>query len=103
MSTLYRNAHIVTMDDAGTEHADGWLLVADGLVEAAGGGAPPEADAAVDLNGAVVTPGLVNTHHHLYQTLTRNLATADGLELFDWLTMLYPIWARLTPDAAQMG
>jgi len=97
MSTLYRNAHIVTMDDAGTEHADGWLLAADGLVEAAGGGAPPEADATVDLNGAVVTPGLVNTHHHLYQTLTR--ARAQEATLFEWLAELYPVWAGIDAES----
>ncbi|HKB93583.1 MAG TPA: 8-oxoguanine deaminase [Gaiellaceae bacterium] len=97
MSTLYRNAHIVTMDDAGTEHADGWLLAADGLVEAAGGGAPPEADATVDLKGAVVTPGLVNTHHHLYQTLTR--ARAQEATLFEWLAELYPVWAGIDAES----
>jgi len=57
-------------------------------------------DRELDASGCVVLPGLVNTHHHLYQTLTRNLATADGLGLFDWLKTLYPIWAELTPEAA---
>ena len=60
-------------------------------------------DRVLDASGCVVLPGLVNTHHHLYQTLTRNLATADGLGLFDWLQTLYPIWARLTPEAAQVS
>lgn len=59
-----------------------------------------EFDRVLDASGCVVLPGLVNTHHHLYQTLTRNLATADGLGLFDWLKRLYPIWAGLTPEAA---
>src|SRR5262249_31717239 len=71
VSLLLAGAHVVTMDDAGTEHDDGWVLVEDGLVAGAGGGAPPEADERIDLGGAVLTPGLVNTHHHLYQTLTR--------------------------------
>jgi cytosine/adenosine deaminase-related metal-dependent hydrolase len=68
---LFRNAYVVVMDDAGTEHEDGWVLVEDGVVAATGGGAEPRTDERVDLAGAVVTPGLVNTHHHLYQTLTR--------------------------------
>jgi len=94
---LYRNAYLVTMDDAGTEHDDGWLLVRDGLIEAVGHGEPPEAAASVDLGGAVVTPGLVNTHHHLYQTLTR--ARAQEGTLFEWLTELYPVWAGIDEEA----
>ena len=94
---LYRNAYVVTMDDAGTEHDGGWLLVRDGLIEAAGGGNPPEAETSVDLGGAVVTPGLVNTHHHLYQTLTR--ARAQEGTLFEWLTELYPVWAGIDEEA----
>jgi 8-oxoguanine deaminase len=97
MTTLYRNAWVVTMDDAGTEHRDGWLLVADGFLEAVGGGAPPEAGETVDLGGALVTPGLVNTHHHLYQTLTR--ARAQEANLFTWLKTLYPVWAEVDAES----
>jgi cytosine/adenosine deaminase-related metal-dependent hydrolase len=97
MTTLLHGAHVVTMDDAGTEHEDGWVLVGDGVVEAVGSGAPLEADERMDLGGALVTPGLVNTHHHLYQTLTR--AHAQQADLFTWLKTLYPIWARLDGEA----
>ena len=97
MSTLFHGAWVVTMDDAGSEFPDGWLLVADGLVEGAGGGAPPAADERVDLGGAVVTPGLVNTHHHLYQTLTR--ARAQQSDLFAWLRELYPVWSGIDAEA----
>src|SRR5213083_2803349 len=96
MTLLLSRAHVVTMDDAGSEHEDGWVLVADGRVEAVGGGAPPAADERVDLRGAVVTPGLVNTHHHLYQTLTR--ARAQQADLFTWLRTLYPTWARIDDE-----
>jgi cytosine/adenosine deaminase-related metal-dependent hydrolase len=92
---VYRNAHVVTMDDAGTEHPDGWLRVDDGLVAEVGGGTPPQGES-VDLGGAVVTPGLVNTHHHLYQTLTR--ARAQEADLFTWLQTLYPTWARIDEE-----
>jgi len=94
---LLTRAHIVTMDDAGSEHPDGWILVSGGRVEAVGGGAPPGADERVDLGGAVVTPGLVNTHHHLYQTLTR--ARAQEADLFTWLKTLYPVWAGIDEES----
>jgi cytosine/adenosine deaminase-related metal-dependent hydrolase len=97
VTTLYTSAHVVTMDDAGTEIPDGWLLVEDGLVVAVGGAASPEAQSRVDLGGSLVTPGLVNTHHHLYQTLTR--AHATEADLFSWLRALYPIWARIDAEA----
>jgi cytosine/adenosine deaminase-related metal-dependent hydrolase len=90
---LLTGAHVVTMDDDGTEHPDGWVLISDGRVASVGGGAPPTADERVDLGGAVVTPGLVNTHHHLYQTLTR--ARAQEATLFEWLQALYPVWAGI--------
>jgi cytosine/adenosine deaminase-related metal-dependent hydrolase len=95
--TLFDGGWIVTMDGAGSELPDGWLLVAEGRVEAVGDGDPPAADERVDLRGAVVTPGLVNAHHHLYQTLTR--ARAQEADLFSWLRALYPLWARLDAEA----
>ena len=94
---LLRGAHVVTMDDAGSEHPDGWVLVRDGLIAAVGGGAEPEREDRLDLGGALVTPGLVNTHHHLYQTLTR--ARAQDSTLFEWLVELYPVWAGLDAEA----
>ena len=96
-TTLYRNATIVTMDDGATEHETGWLEVRGDLIAAVGAGAEPAADATVDLRGAVVTPGLVNTHHHLYQTLTR--ARAQEATLFEWLVALYPVWARIDEES----
>jgi cytosine/adenosine deaminase-related metal-dependent hydrolase len=94
---LLQNAWICPMDDSGDEFPDGWVLIRDGLVEAVGGGGAPVAALVVDLAGAVVTPGLVNTHHHLYQTLTR--ARAQEATLFEWLRELYPVWARIDAEA----
>lgn len=96
-SKLYRNGIIVTMDDAGHEFEPGWVLVRDGVIEGLGDGPPPEAAETVDLDGAVVTPGLINTHHHLYQTLTR--ARAQRATLFEWLRELYPVWAGIDAEA----
>jgi cytosine/adenosine deaminase-related metal-dependent hydrolase len=84
------------MDDDGREHEDGWIQVEDGLVSAVGGGAAPAGER-VDLGGAIVTPGLVNTHHHLYQTLTR--ARAQQADLFTWLRELYPVWAGIDAES----
>jgi cytosine/adenosine deaminase-related metal-dependent hydrolase len=97
VATLYENGWIVTMDDAGSELPDGWVLVEDAVISAVGSGEPPQADKRVDLSGAVVTPGLVNTHHHLYQTLTRARAQQAGL--FEWLRELYPIWSQIDAEA----
>ena len=97
MTTVLRGTRVVVMDDAGTEHEDGWVLVEDGEIADVGGGSPPKADEVVDLGGAVVTPGLVNSHHHLYQTLTR--AHAQEADLFSWLKALYPVWARIDAEA----
>jgi cytosine/adenosine deaminase-related metal-dependent hydrolase len=94
---LLRGAHVVAMDDAGSEHPDGWVLMRDGLIAAVGGGQEPAAGDRLDLGGALVTPGLVNTHHHLYQTLTR--ARAQESTLFEWLVELYPVWAGLDAEA----
>jgi 8-oxoguanine deaminase len=97
VKTLHAGGWIVTCDDAGTEYPDGWVLVEDGFVAAVGDGEEPEADAREDLGGAVVTPGLVNTHHHLYQSLTR--ARAQQADLFTWLRELYPLWAAIDAEA----
>ena len=91
---ILSNAWIVTMDDEGTEHESGWLRIEDGRIAEVGGSVPPERGE--DLGGAVVTPGLVNTHHHLYQTLTRGRAT-DKI-LFEWLKELYPVWAGIDAE-----
>jgi cytosine/adenosine deaminase-related metal-dependent hydrolase len=97
MTLLLTNAHVVTMDDEGSEHPDGWVSIANGRIEGVGGSIPPEAVESVDLAGAVVTPGLVNTHHHLYQTLTR--ARAQQGDLFSWLKELYPVWAGIDEES----
>jgi 8-oxoguanine deaminase len=107
MSTLLvRHAQVLaTMDDGGREIIDGGLFVVDGFIEQVGSTAdlPDTADEVVDLTGHVVLPGLINTHHHFYQTLTRAVPGAQDVGLFDWLRTLYPIWARLTPDDVRIS
>ena len=93
--TVLANAHVVTMDDAGTEIPGGWVRIEDGFVTEVGAGEPP--GPGDDLAGAVLTPALINTHHHLFQTLTR--ARAQEADLFTWLKELYPVWARLDAEA----
>ena len=98
MTTLaIRNADVLaTMDGARREIPGGGLFARDGVIEAVGHDLPP-ADRTIDAAGCVVTPGLVNTHHHLFQTLTRAVPGGQDALLFGWLRTLYPIWARMTP------
>lgn len=91
---------LVTMDDHRREIPDGGLFIRDGFIEQVGATAdlPESADEVIDLSGHVVLPGLINTHHHFYQTLTRAVPAAQNANLFNWLKTLYPIWARMTPE-----
>ena len=94
---------LVTMDAERRRVADGGLFIRDNAIVQAGPTAelPETADSVIDAVGMIILPGLVNTHHHLYQTLTRCIAQ-DSV-LFDWLVTLYPIWARLTPEAVYVS
>ncbi len=85
------------MDDAGAEHADVDILLKGGQISEVGWGLVSDAEG-LDCAGCLVTPGLVNTHHHLFQTLTRAVPGAQDAALFGWLQTLYPIWSRFTPD-----
>lgn len=96
--TLIRNADtVVTMDGARREIAGGDVLIEAGQIVSVGVGLAAEGAEIVDAAGCVVTPGLINTHHHLFQTLTRAVPAAQDAALFGWLRTLYPIWARMTP------
>jgi cytosine/adenosine deaminase-related metal-dependent hydrolase len=93
------------MDDEHRLIPDGGLYARDNVIEQVGPTPhlPTAADVVIDAHGMVVLPGMINTHHHLYQTLTRALPAAQNVELFDWLRTLYPIWARLTGEAVYVS
>ena len=98
---LIKNAELlVTMDGERREIRRGGVYIEDNLIKQVGPSdeLPQHADEILDMTGKVVIPGLVNTHHHMYQSLTRVVPAAQDGELFNWLTNLYPIWARLTPE-----
>ncbi|WCH96447.1 8-oxoguanine deaminase [Streptomyces moderatus] len=100
---LVRDAELLVVD-TGCEIPGGWLAVTDGRVTGVGSaGSEPEARTTVRASGRLVTPGLINTHHHIYQNLTRSYAPAVNGSLFDWLTTLYPIWARLDEEGAYVS
>ncbi len=96
---------VVTMDDDRRELPGGWVSCRDGFVTAVGAAEDPVPDAARVLraDGCLVTPGLVNTHHHIYQNLTRAYRPATTASLFDWLTTLYPRWALLDEEASYLS
>ena len=98
---LVRHAQLLaTMDDHRQEILDGGLFIKDGFIEKVGptSSLPQQADEIIDMTGHLVMPGMVNTHHHFYQTLTRAVPAAQNANLFNWLKTLYPIWARMTPE-----
>jgi 8-oxoguanine deaminase len=107
MSTLLiRNATCVaTMDDAQTELRDASIFIRGHRIESVGPAAdlPATADQVIDARGHLVVPGLVNTHHHMYQSLTRAIPAVQNAELFGWLRGLYPIWAGLTPEMVRVS
>jgi cytosine/adenosine deaminase-related metal-dependent hydrolase len=96
---------VVTMDADRREIPGGWVAVSGGLVEAVGGPGDqrPAATHRLSAAGCLVTPGLVNTHHHIYQNLTRAYRPALQGNLFHWLRTLYPLWARLDEEAAYVS
>ncbi len=101
MKRLLKNATLLaTMDDARRELPGGFVLIEGPEIIAVGAkdDPPPEADEVIDLAGHVVLPGLVNTHHHMVQSLTRATPAGQDAELFGWLKAHYPIWANLTPE-----
>jgi cytosine/adenosine deaminase-related metal-dependent hydrolase len=93
------------MDDRGRELPGGWVAVTDDRIAGVGAASdePPPARRVVRADGCLVTPGLVNTHHHLFQNLTRAHAPAVGLSLFGWLGVLYPRWAHIDEEAAYLS
>lgn len=98
--TVIDGCAVATVDDRGTEYATGHVVVSGNRIESVGPGPAPrgatEAARRVDGTGRLVTPGLVNTHHHFYQWLTRGMA--QNANLFDWLVALYPVWARIDEE-----
>ncbi|MFI7003709.1 8-oxoguanine deaminase [Nocardia sp. NPDC050175] len=102
--TVIEGCAVATVDSAGTEYRDGYVVLRGNRIEAVGSGVAPVIDGSVhriDGRGCLLTPGLVNTHHHLYQWITRGLA-ADNT-LFEWLTTLYPIWAGIDEEAVRIA
>jgi 8-oxoguanine deaminase len=103
---LFKNALVVaTMDEQGTEIANGSVLVRGNRIAAIGPANEfsVQADEILDVTGHVLLPGLINTHHHMYQSLTRAVPAAQNSSLFNWLRVLYPIWARLTPEMIKVS
>ena len=103
---------LVTMDEDRREITDAAVFVEDRQIAYVGGCSEVQqwlkdnnrqADRVINASGTVIIPGLVNCHHHLYQTLTRSIGTAQGLSLFDWLTTLYPIWGQMDAESVYVS
>ena len=96
---------LATMDDQRREITGGWIAITNGLVEAIGGPmeTPPNALQILAANDCLVTPGLINSHHHLFQNLTRALPSMTDKPLFGWLQSLYPIWRNIGEEAAHVS
>lgn len=106
MITLRNADWVLTMDDQDQRLAGCDIVLERGVISQVGKGLEPRGEL-IDASGCVITPGLINTHHHLYQTLTRAVPAAQNALLFGWLQTLYPIWAQFTPEhmfvSAQVG
>lgn len=103
-SILIKNALVLaTMDDSGREIRGGEVYIEGAEIKKVGKGLKTGADTVIDAKNCVVLPGFVNTHHHLYQTLTRSMPAVQDAKLFDWLLYLYEIWRHLSPEAVYAG
>jgi 8-oxoguanine deaminase len=105
-TTLLKNATLVaTMDNAQTMYADGAIYIENNVIRQVGSTAdlPSTADQVIDARNMILLPGLVNTHHHFFQTLTRAVPAAQDANLFTWLKTLYPIWANLNAEAIKVS
>jgi cytosine/adenosine deaminase-related metal-dependent hydrolase len=91
------------MDGARREISGGWIAIIDGLVSAVGDGPAPDAVKTIDATDCLVTPGLVNTHHHLYQNLTRAFPAMTDKPLFGWLQSLYPLWRAIDTESVYVS
>jgi len=103
---LIRHASVIaTMDDSNTLLRDGAIRIVGNRIDDIGpaDGVAGPADETIDADGLVLIPGLVNTHHHFYQTLTRNLPAGQDSNLFDWLVTHYPIWSRINAEAIRVS
>ncbi|MEO6571439.1 MAG: 8-oxoguanine deaminase, partial [Ilumatobacteraceae bacterium] len=94
---------VATMDGDRRELASGWVAITDGLVHSVGSGIPPVGTVVIDASDCLVTPGLVNTHHHLFQNLTRAYPPMTDAALFGWLQTLYPLWAALDTESVYVS
>jgi cytosine/adenosine deaminase-related metal-dependent hydrolase len=101
---VIRNARCVaTLDADRRELAGGWVAVTGGLVEAVGAGDAPAATTVIDATDCLVTPGLINTHHHIYQNLTRAYPPMTDKPLFGWLQSLYPLWRAIDTESVHVS
>ncbi|MEJ6627808.1 MAG: 8-oxoguanine deaminase [Ilumatobacteraceae bacterium] len=102
---VVRNATLVaTVDNARREIPGGWVAITNGLISGVGSaGSEPQATRVIDATDCLVTPGLVNTHHHMYQNLTRAFPPMTNAALFGWLQTLYPLWSTLDEEAANVS
>ena len=89
----------VTLDSRHGNFKSGWVLIKNNKIDSIGDGEYPEADKIIDAKGMILLPGLVNTHHHMFQTLTRNLPGSQDAPLFQWLKVLYEVWGELSEEA----
>ncbi|WP_395153246.1 8-oxoguanine deaminase [Ilumatobacter sp.] len=94
---------VATMDGARREISGGWVAITDGLISAVGVGPAPEATKTIDATDCLVTPGLINTHHHLYQNLTRAFPAMTDKPLFGWLQSLYPLWRAIDTESVYVS
>ena len=104
-SLFLKNALVVTMDRDRRELQGAHVRIMDGKIHDLGVDlpAPADVDETIDMSGFLLCPGFINTHHHMYQSLTRAVPTAQDATLFGWLKALYPIWSRLTPEMIRIS